>query len=73
VNIYFDRFWDLVVIVCDSARETCSVFPRSVYKLHLSFYDFAEVQGTEDERMAVFRRVRDEIRDRLVPEVRARG
>jgi arsenate reductase len=73
VNTCLDQRWDLVVTVCDSARETCPVFPRPVPKLHLSFYDPAEAQGTEDERMDVFRRVRDEIRDRLVPEVRARG
>jgi arsenate reductase len=42
-------------------------------KLHISFFDPAAAEGTDDEKMAVFRRVRDEIRDRLVPEVRARG
>ena len=73
VNAYLDEPWDLVVTVCDSARETCPVFPRPVERVHVSFFDPALAEGTEDERMAVFRRVRDEIRDRLVPEVRARG
>jgi arsenate reductase len=73
VAVYLDQPWDLVVTVCDSAREACPTFPRSVPMLHLSFFDPAAADGIEDARMAVFRRVRDEIRDRLVPAVRARG
>jgi arsenate reductase len=73
VGVYLDERWDLVVTVCDSAQETCPAFPRPVPKLHISFFDPAVAEGTDDEKMAVFRRVRDEIRDRLVPEVRARG
>jgi arsenate reductase len=66
-----DERWDLVVTVCDAAREACPTFPRPVPKLHLSFFDPAAARGNDDERMAVFRRVRDEIRDQLVPAVRA--
>jgi len=73
VGVYLDQQWDLVVTVCDSAQETCPALPRPVPKLHISFFDPAVAEGTDDEKMAVFRRVRDEIRDRLVPEVRARG
>jgi len=53
--------------------STCPLFPRPVEKAHVSFFDPAAADGTDEERMAVFRRVRDEIRDRLVPEVRRRG
>jgi len=73
VGVYLDQPWDLVVTVCDSAQETCPTFPRPVQKLHISFFDPAAAEGTDDEKMTVFRRVRDEIRDRLVPEVRTRG
>jgi len=73
VGAYLDQPWDLVVTVCDSAKETCPVFPRRVEQIHVSFFDPAAAEGTEEGRMAVFRRVRDEIRDRLVPEVRSRG
>ena len=69
VDAYLDQPWDLVVTVCDSAREACPTFPRPVPKLHLSFFDPAGAGGTDDERMRVFRRVRDEIRDRLLPEI----
>jgi len=73
VEHYLHEPWDLVVTVCDAAREVCPVFPRPVPKLHLSFLDPAGAEGSEDERMAVFRRVRDEIRDRLLPEIERQG
>jgi arsenate reductase (thioredoxin) len=73
VSVYLKEPWDLVVTVCDSAKETCPVFPRPVEKVHVSFFDPAAAEGTDEVKMAVFRRVRDEIRDRLVPEVRSRG
>jgi len=72
VGVYLDQAWDLVVTVCDSAKESCPAFPRPVSKIHISFPDPAAVEGTEEEKMAVFRRVRDEIRGRLVTEVRSR-
>ena len=63
---------DLVVTVCDSARESCPVLPGSAETLHTSFFDPALAEGTEEERMSVFRRVRDEIRHRLLPELTSR-
>ena len=73
IDAYLDSPWDLVVTVCDSARETCPVFPRPVEQLHIAFPDPAIAQGTEEQRLAVFREVRDAIRLRLVPEVARRG
>ena len=70
VDRYLDEPWDLVVTVCDSAKETCPAFPRSVAQLHISFDDPAAATGTDEEVAAVFRRVRDEIRDQLVAAVR---
>jgi arsenate reductase len=72
VDAYLAQPWDLVVTVCDSARESCPVFPLSVETLHLSFPDPAEAEGTNEEVMTVFRTVRDAIRDRLLPEIRDR-
>jgi arsenate reductase len=54
-----------VVTVCDQARETCPIFPGAEQIAHWGFDDPAEAQGSEEERLQVFRRVRDEIRDRL--------
>ncbi len=73
MDAYLDLQWDLVVTVCDSARETCPVFPRPVEQLHIAFPDPATAQGNQEQRLAVFREVRDAIRLRLVPEVARRG
>ncbi len=50
-----------VVTVCDNARERCPIFPRTYKFLHWSFEDPAAVEGTHEQKLAVFRRVRDEI------------
>ncbi len=57
--------FDYVVTVCDNARENCPVFPSGTVRLHWSFEDPAAVEGTEAERLAAFRRIRDEIHQRL--------
>ncbi len=64
--------FDLVVTVCDSAREECPVFTGAREQVHLSFPDPVTAQGSEEERLAVYRAVRDAIRERLVPEVESR-
>jgi arsenate reductase len=57
--------FDTVLTVCDSARETCPVFFGSANRLHHSFDDPAAVEGSEEDRLAAFRRVRDELRNYL--------
>jgi arsenate reductase (thioredoxin) len=52
---------DLVITVCDNAKESCPVFPGRTRRLHWPFEDPAHVEGTEEERKAAFRRVRDQI------------
>ena len=54
--------FDFVITLCDSANETCPLFFGGVRRAHLGFDDPAKAEGTEEERLAVFRRVRDEIR-----------
>lgn len=56
---------DLLVTVCGNADETCPVVPASCEKQHWPFDDPAKATGTEAEIMAEFRRVRDQIRDRI--------
>lgn len=54
--------FDLVVTVCDSAAEECPVWPgRAGRRVHHSFVDPAKAEGTDEEQMAVFRRVRSEM------------
>lgn len=71
VSALGDQRWDLVVTVCDSAREACPYFPHSGEQVHVGLPDPAEAVGTEAERLEVFRQVRDAIRERLVPVVEA--
>ncbi len=73
VERYLGDRWDLVFTVCDKAKKICPVFPRPVEQLHISFDDPATAEGTEEEKRAVFRRVRDEIRELLVEAVREHG
>jgi arsenate reductase len=72
-----DRFlgdrWDHVVTVCDGANEACPVFPRAGARLHWSFEDPSAAAGSEAERLAVFRRVRDEIQARVTTWLRERA
>ena len=65
VGEFEGREFDYVITVCDNARETCPVFPGKTERIHWSFDDPAAAGGTREERLAVFRRVRDEIDARL--------
>lgn len=64
VDIFKDKSFDYVITVCDSAKETCPVFTGNVKnRLHIGFEDPAEARGTEEEILAVYRKVRDEIKN----------
>jgi len=65
VNEFVDQPFDYVLTVCDNAKETCPIFPRGAITIHQNFEDPAALQGSEAERLALFRRVRDEIRQYL--------
>lgn len=64
VDAVIDEPIDLVVTVCDNAKESCPIFPRPVPRIHQPFHD------PHGEPLESFERVRDEIRSRLVPAVR---
>ena len=57
--------WNYVITVCDSANESCPMFPGASTRLHWSFDDPSAATGGEEERLHVFRRVRDEIAKRI--------
>ena len=57
--------FDLVVTVCDNAKESCPVFPGAKETLHWPFDDPADATGTDEEKMIVFRQVRDEIKFKI--------
>ncbi len=61
VDEFNGRQFDFVLTVCDNARESCPVLLGNT-TVHHSFEDPAATQGTEEERLSAFRRVRDELR-----------
>ncbi|MFL6210156.1 MAG: arsenate reductase ArsC [Pyrinomonadaceae bacterium] len=65
VDEFAGQEFDYVITVCDNANERCPVFPGQTERIHWSFDDPAAATGDEAARLAVFRRVRDEIRDKL--------
>lgn len=65
VDEFAGQEFDYVITVCDNANERCPVFPGKVERIHWSFDDPAAAAGDEAGRLVVFRRVRDEIRERL--------
>ena len=59
------RSFDLVVTVCDAAKESCPVFPGESEHVHKGFEDPSAFTGSKQESLAAYRRVRDEIREWL--------
>jgi arsenate reductase len=68
---YLGEPFDDVITVCDAANETCPIFPGAKQRRHWSFEDPSKATGSEDEQLAVYRRVRDEIRVRIEKELLA--
>jgi len=62
VDEFANENFDYVLTVCDNAKESCPIYPGHANRLHHSFVDPAAIEGSESERLAAFRRVRDEIR-----------
>jgi arsenate reductase len=66
VDQYLDKAFDYVITVCGHAQENCPVFLGEVkQRLHIGFDDPAEASGTEEEIYGEFRRIRDEISERM--------
>ena len=63
IDRFIDQDWDFVITVCGGANESCPMFSGKVGKrMHIGFDDPDEFTGTDEEIIAEFRRVRDEIR-----------
>ncbi|HEX6480708.1 MAG TPA: arsenate reductase ArsC [Ktedonobacteraceae bacterium] len=69
---YLGEPLDDVITVCDAANEACPIFPGAKQRRHWSFEDPSKATGSEDDQMAVYRRVRDEIRARIEKELLAK-
>ena len=64
-DAFRDVDFDLVVTVCDDANEKCPLWLGKGKRVHRGFQDPAEAEGTEEEVLAVFRRIRDKIADKI--------
>lgn len=62
---FLDAPFDHVITVCNNANETCPMFPGASKRTHWSFDDPAAATGTDDEILDEFRRIRDEIAEKL--------
>ena len=65
LGVYDDQEFDLVITVCDSARQSCPMFLGARANVHWDLQDPAAAEGTEQERMAFFRTIRDDVRRRV--------
>ena len=65
IDRYLGQTFDYVITVCDRARDNCPTFPGDNERIHWSFEDPAAATGTHEQQLAVFRRVRNEISERL--------
>jgi arsenate reductase len=63
VDEFAGQSFDYVLTVCDNAKESCPIFPGNTATIHRAFEDPAAFHGSGQDRMALFRRVRDQIRD----------
>lgn len=63
IDEFQGQSFDYVLTVCDNANETCPIYPGHGNRMHHNFEDPAAVQGSNEDRLTAFRRVRDQIRE----------
>ena len=66
IDEFAQEKFDFVITLCDHAAETCPVFFGGTQRIHMGFEDPSLAEGTSEERLAVFRRVRDQIRREVI-------
>ena len=66
---FLGQYVPYVITLCEDAKERCPIFPRTYKFLHWGFDDPAAAKGSHEEKLAVFRRVRDEIANRIDKEL----
>ena len=65
VDEFIEADLDLVITLCGDARDNCPIFPVRTEVVHIGFVDPARADGTHEEVMSVFRKVRDEIAEQI--------
>lgn len=67
VDLFLKESFDYVITVCDGAKEVCPVFTGNVIqRLHMGFEDPADAKGTDEEKLIIYRYVRDQIREEFL-------
>jgi len=66
INLFLNKKFDYVITVCDNAKESCPIFPGDAKYLHWSLKDPAAIEGTKEEKLAAFRKIRDEIQNKVL-------
>ncbi|MBA3052402.1 arsenate reductase ArsC [bacterium] len=65
VSEFLNQQFDYVITVCDNAKQTCPILPGECEKIHWNLEDPADAQGEDEERLIIFRKVRDEIKHKI--------
>jgi arsenate reductase len=65
VEEFASQRFDVVITVCDNARESCPVFPGAPERLHWSYPDPVAAEGNREKRLRAFREVRDDLRQKI--------
>ncbi len=73
VDEFAGQEFDYVITVCDNAKETCPIFPARTKRIHWSLEDPAAVEGSEEQRLAAFRRIREQLREFLLGLIETRA
>ena len=66
---YVGQRFDYVITVCDDANESCPIFPNAAHRVHWSLPDPSKATGTDEQQLAVYRTVRDDLRGRIEAEL----
>ncbi len=63
---FLSQHFGYIITVCDEANEKCPTFPDISVRLHWSFEDPAKLEGSEEKKLLIFRKVRDQIREKIL-------
>ena len=66
IDLFSNMKFDYVITVCDNAKESCPVFPGNAEYIHWSLKDPAAADGTKEEKLNAFRKIRDEINNKVL-------